>query len=1197
MKAQTITVRQLRNCVFSGKNKGFAISLDAFFAIILLIALTAYVGIGSQPIEQSTIKTSTQTNAKQLLDDALIAIDNNGLLGQVLVDETGAITNIQAQEVYDRLQAILPSNMDAKVTITQYEPVDAADMPDCRAEKTFGDCFKPNPTIITAGSTIPTGKDTFYGNQLFMKKQPYLRGQQPNACILESELKEKPTQNIKALMQGASTITTKVELKNSIGNNFTGNRMQCYETGASNDEIAKITLLEKSTERDPVAVMAVIDKSGSMSKLDMVLKNKSGNFDSGNCSPIPPGTCSTGIPASNNCNSFSGWITNVGSFELTQATKDLLTSSPTTDNLAFWNRYTTIQSGIGNYACSNAKIRVKNPAGTYWYYANSTNGNNATTYAYVNDSVPANLGVGSWSIDLWADKSTRIDRPIWVGLYFGLKNIAILNPSPHVSSQITCTTPNDSIWTKIGEFTISDARLYWTRARVYHNYNYSEGICGVVARIKKPDGTYSAITSSKSSPLYPYVGNLDNPLAASAPFDAVLLPTGTYEIEAWSDRPVTITSLQFEYELFLSKISPITIAPNTYPPNAFPTGYYNSGLCGSPAVTCVATPATGNTCSTPRTWAFLDSFNVSRNLRGLRVDITAQSYTGACSYPRFGLKSPTFVDTNATGGKPTTNTCITINRNTTYDTNSQYGSTSCGSGTVASPLTNGDWNMFGWSDVSIPYSLAWRQQRIDAAIEAAGTFVNNASWQSTDKMGLVSYSDNSNLVSGLVSLDAAGKATLITNLNTLPNFNPIGETNSGDSIETAKNTLSSVSYKKFIVLLSDGQANKPDPTATAVGYAINKANDARTVGITIYTIGFGRDVNADSLKDIARDPCDSYAVNGKCVAGSVRLSGGVTRFADCFVNNDPSTLTIDPAKYCGRYYFAGDPQTLQQIYEMIAIQIGSEIQNSQTKVNSIPGMELCRCTSDCTGECTPASLGCTADAVDCWTTTQIVFPTRSIPADPYLSQSFKARLPCNGEYCNRQTAEFPPIGAYPEGTSITNTSTNEVFEWGNETICDSDNCTGWYDAAKCSLLHCTKTIDFDSKDLGITFTGGTMNGMQSTLNFEVKNNGSSSIAGAPLEIGFFKDTISTANWLQTSSPTCSGGSCVIAGAPDKNIHWTGTINGEQKISFSNTVNNIGYINAIISNANECSQNNIAKIYCLQESKTFYYKVEYWAWNK
>jgi len=173
------------------KNNGFVISLDTFFGIILLLGVISYLGMGMLPNEQPSIAITAQTNAKQMLDDAITAMDNQGFIGKTLTDESGTLTDKQAEDIYGRLMELLPSNMDASVKITRFEPKD--DLTDCKTTKAFGDCFKSSPPPETAewGELRPSGNEIFYGTQLFMKRQPYIKGVPENTCILESQLAEK----------------------------------------------------------------------------------------------------------------------------------------------------------------------------------------------------------------------------------------------------------------------------------------------------------------------------------------------------------------------------------------------------------------------------------------------------------------------------------------------------------------------------------------------------------------------------------------------------------------------------------------------------------------------------------------------------------------------------------------------------------------------------------------------------------------------------------------------------------------------------------------------------------------------------------------------------------------------------------------------------------------------------------------------
>ena len=1200
---------QLRNSKFSGKNKGFALSLDTLFALIILFSVIAYVGLGLQT-QTGTITASQQVQTKKILDDSLTALDNTGKLGELLVDTS---SGIPAAQISDELEKSLPKNMQTKIKITRYEPKGTSELAACRASKTFEGCFQqpglvatyPDPEIAP-----PEDKEVYYTSQVFMKRQPYEKGAEVNQCFVEPEISLQGSEAKKgfsirlapenqklSLQEPKTTIFLRTSVKDNAGNSFneTTNKMRCFDAGTEDRETAIVTLEERSGSRTPVAVMAVIDKSGSMGITDMLKQTYSStNFDAGACLPNPPGSCTL---ATNNCGNYTDWILGVGSYDVSGAVQTKLMDPLNT--LVFANRNYSPTSG---YVCSNPKIGA-NQGGTLWYDG-SNNINSATWAARIPGS---SVSTGLWTIDLWSDLPATITKPVWVGINFAYRGATATDNYVTGHQGTTCLS-GSSDWEEIANFTISsdaiDSQTYSVSARVYHNYSAGEGN-GVKIRIHSPTGVLYESTQTQISPIIltavkpPEAGKpAEDPFnGINAPFNPVYLPTGTYKIEACSDKDITISSRHYAYNTLLAKIDP--------PPVGY--GPYDNGKCNG--ATCAIT--TIDTCNSPdsSTYVALNNLSITRNLRGLKANITAISYvspptgTGTCSFPRFTLSAPSVVtDTAMNGQKPNTNRCILI-RNIT----NSLDSCSVNKNTASNlPIPQGNWILKGWSNDNIEtYTIDWKLQRIDATIEAAETFVNNAEWKEDDKMGIAAYSDNSTLTSSLTLLDPlVGKPSLINalsgpnsfNSGDPKNLNPSGRTNIAAGIATAKAELdlADAGYSKAIVLLSDGQANNylngtqcGSDTTPCIQEAIDQGNIARNAGISVYTIGFGTDVAEEDLQEIAKDPCSGYDESGNCLE-ALEDSEGNRKYPECFTY--PATLELNPAAHCGRYYFASDAQTLQQVYDLIAKEIGTTISGTAISVTPPEGMEVCACgvraisgqscsgiNSVCSGEC--------SDPAD-WkgNPQEIVFTGVDLSGD-YAAQCFKARLACSGSYCEEDTVEFPPIS-----TEIQ--KGQDIFEWGGEgTVC---SCPG------CSQTNCTNVVPFEYRDLKIEFTDGTISGGNtSLLDYKISNKGAVS-AGTPLiQIGFYEDPPEKNQHLDvTATGSFPDGTGSISS--DGNFLWQGAapFQGNAEALFDNThVDGIGYIYGVMSWANDCSLHNIAKIMCLGTAKVYYFKIEYWAWQK
>lgn len=143
--------------------------------------------------------------------------------------------------------------------------------------------------------------------------------------------------------------------------------------------------------------------------------------------------------------------------------------------------------------------------------------------------------------------------------------------------------------------------------------------------------------------------------------------------------------------------------------------------------------------------------------------------------------------------------------------------------------------------------------KIEDAKVAANLFLDNLGTE--DQSALVSFSTTAQLEKELSSDHAATQAEV----NALTVF---GATNIGDAIDEAIVELTSPRVNpqanKIAILLTDGKANKPHGSGSGedpadVQYAKDKADEAATYNIKIFTIGLGdpSDVNSVMLQYIA----------------------------------------------------------------------------------------------------------------------------------------------------------------------------------------------------------------------------------------------------------------------------------------------------------------------------------------------------------
>jgi uncharacterized protein YegL len=177
--------------------------------------------------------------------------------------------------------------------------------------------------------------------------------------------------------------------------------------------------------------------------------------------------------------------------------------------------------------------------------------------------------------------------------------------------------------------------------------------------------------------------------------------------------------------------------------------------------------------------------------------------------------------------------------------------------------------------------------KIDAAKTAGKSFLDNLS-APRDQAGYVEFSSFAQLKSQLTT-DFASVKTLIDAAAA------IGNTNIGDAIDKANLELESSRARsganKIEILLTDGYANLPgvgDDNPQAVAFARMKADEAKSHGFVLYTIGLGDTVNNGFLYDLASRTGGEYfssptpelltGIYGKIAAqlcGTGQISGSV----------------------------------------------------------------------------------------------------------------------------------------------------------------------------------------------------------------------------------------------------------------------------------------------------------------------------------
>ncbi|MEM2197033.1 MAG: VWA domain-containing protein [Sulfolobales archaeon] len=129
-------------------------------------------------------------------------------------------------------------------------------------------------------------------------------------------------------------------------------------------------------------------------------------------------------------------------------------------------------------------------------------------------------------------------------------------------------------------------------------------------------------------------------------------------------------------------------------------------------------------------------------------------------------------------------------------------------------------------------------RKIDAAKQAAKSFVSLTS--KSDQVGLVKFSSKAELLSDLTS----NKSVLYEAIDKLE---PGGSTAIGDGLWLALDRLEAVTGLRVIILLTDGMHNAGTHTPEEA------ASRARSLGVQIYTLGFGEkdNINEERMKKVS----------------------------------------------------------------------------------------------------------------------------------------------------------------------------------------------------------------------------------------------------------------------------------------------------------------------------------------------------------
>jgi len=277
-------------------------------AISLSIVLSVIFLAQSVPYEDMPVQTTIIS--QQNVDDVFTLLDTTGYILTTL--DSNSPSNAVGF-IYNRASLSLPSNMNLRIQLQQYV---TDNMGACKADRNFSSCFPDaNRTISTAGLALPTDKSIIRGKKIYVRRQP------PSDCnltyavtapVIESPFC-KPSQNdILFDHHPFPSINFQAEDLNLVFdvNVVPPSSIQCDQNVTINLSVTVPEYL-----RDPVDIMLVMDRSGSMSWVGRYDTSDASRLDvNGNYTYLADGsgdfrvldTTDPGIPTQAGRDTFSG---------------------------------------------------------------------------------------------------------------------------------------------------------------------------------------------------------------------------------------------------------------------------------------------------------------------------------------------------------------------------------------------------------------------------------------------------------------------------------------------------------------------------------------------------------------------------------------------------------------------------------------------------------------------------------------------------------------------------------------------------------------------------------------------------------------------------------------------------------------------------------------------------------------------------
>ena len=227
--------------------KGFAFSLDAFIAVILVVsALFLFVSINENP--------SLGSQSSTIVEDSLFALDQQGYIIYTIDNES---LSQSANLIKAQLLDYLPNGFDANVILTRY----FIDTDACAINKNFASCFPDiNKTTYSSAGSPPDGNQS----EIITGKKFYLKRQPPGECNI-SYLEfagpiEKALDRIPIEKDEGALFSTAYLEEESPTFDFNAivepNPLICDEQA-----LVTLTITSDSALRKPIEIMVVMDRS------------------------------------------------------------------------------------------------------------------------------------------------------------------------------------------------------------------------------------------------------------------------------------------------------------------------------------------------------------------------------------------------------------------------------------------------------------------------------------------------------------------------------------------------------------------------------------------------------------------------------------------------------------------------------------------------------------------------------------------------------------------------------------------------------------------------------------------------------------------------------------------------------------------------------------------------------------------------